>query len=174
MTIAVWFQWIKIIPFFLSDHPKMYFWGMPQNFSRSFLCAMRCERSRIAVLPHCCLQACGFSCRSPLFVSITEVIISSPLICFCLVFYLHCHVFTAKGCELWHELAAPAWQGFYPVLEDLIPPPPPVNVRPYRQVVLDILFMLGLGENWGTLLSLAPKGYPELYLRDLCLEKDQS
>lgn len=65
-----------------------------------------------------------------------------------------------------------AWPGFYPVFKDLILLPP-MNVCPYGQVALDIALMLGPGENRGLLLLLAPQRYPELYLRDLCLGKEQ-
>lgn len=123
------------------------------------------RRSKITVLHHRCLQVCGFSCCLPLFVSVTEVINLSPLICFlffCLFAY-HCYVFAAKGCELQHKLAVLTGQGLYPVPEDLILPPP-LDGHPCGQVVLGVALMLGLGDKWGPPLFLAPKGYPELHL----------
>ena len=53
ITIAIQCEWIKIIPIFSVRLAKIYFWGVPQNFSNYFICAMRHKMLKIFGLEQC-------------------------------------------------------------------------------------------------------------------------
>ena len=128
---------------------------------------------RSEILDHRYLQACGFSCCSPLFVSIRGWLFWGQLFCFCFVSYLTLLCLCSKG--VWDT----TWSHCTGLIRVLscswrAPHPSSSQCHPYGHVVLHMALMLGLGDHRRLLLLTAPTGFPALSLRDLCLGKEVS